>query len=290
MTTWLALWLAMACQSMGTNAENRAALANLEKAVICDDFAALDAAIAAIKSGGVRQAAVGSLRGKLQCREPTIRRRAAYALSQIDPGEATKSIPELVEPLQDRAPQLRARVALALAHMGSAAREAIPALTEMLDDRNPRARAGAARALGSMGVEAAATIPKLIELLKDVNPPVRALAALALGLLGPGAKAASAPLNRVASMDEDAEVRAAAGAALEEVAPRLRTLIDALGASEAQRRLWAVSVLIDKGPEGKDALADLVEVVKKDAVASVRAGAALALGKMGGAARRADSD
>ena len=113
------------------------------------------------------------------------------------------------------------------------------------------------------------------------------MASTALGQMGPAAQRAVPALNTVQATDADADVRAAAASALEAIDPSLRVLVDGLTAPDPNRRLWAVSVLAVKGPEARAAVPELIAVLKQDDVARVRAGAALALGKMGAEARSA---
>jgi HEAT repeat protein len=263
-----------------------AAVPYLDRALAAKDFAALDNAVKAINPASAGTA-VAVIRTRLKDPDQRVRRLAAYALSQIDPKEARQAVPALVEALRDNEPRVRARVALALGQMGPAAHEAISPLGELLKDPDPRARAGAARALGSIGVEAQATIPMLVQLLKDTEPPVRGVTAIALGLMGPAARGAAPALSAVEAADPDAGVRAAAASALEAIEPPFPVLVDALTAPDANRRLWAVSVLTEKGPQAKAAVPNLIAVLKQDETVIVRAGAAYALGKMGAEARSA---
>jgi HEAT repeat protein len=76
-------------------------------------------------------------------------------------------------------------------------------------------------------------------------------------------------------------VRAAAATALDEIDPTMQALVDALGASAPNRRLWAVSVLTQKGPQAREAVTKLIAMVTKDEDARIRSGATMALGKIG---------
>jgi HEAT repeat protein len=277
----LCLVLLAAAAQPGASEKRSAAPADLERALLARDCAALDTAIQAIQTTGVGTAAVAALRVRLGHTDPGVRRLAAYALSQIDPDGARRAIPALMEALHDGEPRVRARVALALAYMGPAAREAAPALTDLLKDPSPRARAGAARALSAIAPDAPATVVRLAELLKDTEPPVRGTAATALGQLGTVARDAVPALRSVATTDPEATVRAAAAGALEEFDPSPQTLAQALKAPDPGRRLWAVAASTAKGAEARGVAPDLLAVVKHDESVKVRAGAALALGKIG---------
>ena len=107
----------------------------------------------------------------------------------------------------------------------------------------------------------------LIERLQDTEPPVRALASIALTQMGPEAKRAVPALHALEARDENAAVRAEAASALEAIDPSLPVLVDALTASDPNRRLWSVSVLAVKGPEARTAIPELMAVLKQDAIA-----------------------
>jgi HEAT repeat protein len=87
--------------------------------------------------------------------------------------------------------------------------------------------------------------------------------------------------------DADAELRRLAAGALEDIDPPVPVLRAALTDPDRQRRLWAIGALIEKGPEGHEALSALILALQKDDDAAVRAGAALVLGKLGTVAREA---
>jgi len=262
----------------------------LAQAVHSQDFAAVDAAVQTLAAAGQPPADLDALQHDLTDPTPGVRQLAAYALSQLDPERAGQAVPALIEALQHPEPRVRARLALALAKMGPPAQAAIPNLIEQLKDEDPRARAGAARALGNLASETAAAVPALAALLKDPEAPVRVISAMALGQLGPRAKAAAPALRTAQRADPALEVRSAAAAALEDVDPPVALVLAALRDVDAQRRLWAVSRLIDDGVAARRALPQLAQMVHQDPNAGVRAGAALALGKVGPDAQSAAAE
>ena len=272
MKTVPAICLVVLVAATGRSAENPATLADLDHALAAGDFAALDAAVKAVQPVAAGGPALGIIWTGLKGNDPAVRRRSAYALSQVDPEAAKQAIPRIVEALRDNDPRIRARVALALGQMGATAREAIPTLAELLKDQDPHVRAGTIRALDSIrAAEAKATVPLLVALLKDPVPPVRGMTAAVLGQLGAAAHEAIPALQAVQATDVEPDVRAEAASALEEIAPPVHLLVDALDSPDAKRRLWAVSVLIDPGSAGRGYCpALLAEVLRHDARASVR--------------------
>ncbi len=282
LTTWLVLLLA-GCPGQG--AEVATLTAGLDRALAAREFAGLEAALQTVAAGGWSREAVGVIRGRLHDHDSAVRRRAAYALSQVDREEAKRELAGLVEALGDDEPRVRARVALALARIGPASREAVPALLGQLHDPDPRARAGAARALGAIGAEADTVVPRVTGLLRDPEAVVRGMAAMVLGQFGPAARAAVPVLRALGKDDRDADVRAAAVAAVEAIDPSLPVLQEALAATDADRRLWAVCLLAKSGPEARAATPQLAAALAHDEAAAVRAGAAFALGRIGPAAR-----
>ena len=92
----------------------------------------------------------------------------------------------------------------------------VPQLIEALNDENWRARRSAAKALGKMGSEAKQAIAHLIEALKDEQTSVRWAAAKALETMGPGAKEAVPALQVLLG---DALSKQAATDALKKIAP-----------------------------------------------------------------------
>jgi len=278
---YLVLSIAARPGDLGMGSGSAAVPAELERALTARDFAALDRSVQAINQAGDTSSVLPALKARLRKPDPGSRRLAAYVLSQIDREAAQQLLPLLVEALRDDEPRVRARVALALGQMGSAAREAVAALGELLNDADPRVRAGAATALGKIGLDARTTIPELTKRLKDPVVPVRYLAAVALGQMGSAAQEAVPPLTIVQATDTDSGVRVEAASALEAIDPPFPVVLHALTAPDPGRRLWAVSVLLALGPKAWVAVPNLVVVLERDEAAKVRAAAAVALGKIG---------
>jgi hypothetical protein len=102
-------------------------------------------------------------------------------------GNATPTVPQLLEQLQARDRSLRLQAAAALGLRGRKARPALSALTLALKDEDVHVRRLAALALGDLGADAPAAVAALIEALHDKHPGVRRRAAVALGEIGAGA-------------------------------------------------------------------------------------------------------
>jgi len=129
----------------------------------------------------------------------------------------TSRIPQLIEQLADKDPQVRGGAADALAPFRSEAKSAVPALVALLSDyatygQNEfglnglsanRVRYDAFRALSSIGSESVAALTLA---LQNDNPPVRDLAIDALREIGPKAQSALKTLISV-SKDSDPDER-----------------------------------------------------------------------------------
>ncbi|MBV8879117.1 MAG: HEAT repeat domain-containing protein, partial [Planctomycetaceae bacterium] len=114
----------------------------------------------------------------------------------------------------------KARGARLLGDCGPAARATLPALTKLLKDADGDARIAAAEALLKIapGQPAEAALAALSEALQDPSLLLRLRSAEALG--GRGAQAKSVlPLLRAALQDPEPEVRQAAAAAIQKIAP-----------------------------------------------------------------------
>jgi HEAT repeat protein len=220
-----------------------------EKALAGADATTIHYMLDALASLGPQ--AVPKLIGALKY-EP-LRAQVAYILGQIGPpaAPATESLARLVS---DADANVRIEAATALAKIGPTAKAAVPALIAALEPGEDKPTHCAVYALGRIGPGASAAEPALLGLvegsddslsllsawalvqirgaspataakvlpeleagLKSPLPKSRQMAAEILGSLGPAAKAARAELERMAQGDEDAQVRAAAGKALESI-------------------------------------------------------------------------
>ena len=163
-------------------------------------------------------------------------------------------------------------MALVLAHMGPAAREAIPALGKLLQDRDPRVARAPAPALGFDGCGRTCPCSHARQAVAGYRGSGSYPGGDGAGQMGPAAKDAVPYLRAAEVADPDADVRTAVGSALEAIDPSLKVLVDALKSSDTSRRLWAVSALTAMGVEAKEAVPNLSEVLKQDEAAPVRGG------------------
>jgi HEAT repeat protein len=198
---------------------------------------------------GLGPKAVPKLIGALEYQP--LRAQVAHILGQIGPpaAAATDSLAKLVG---DGDVNVRIEATHALAKIGPGAKGAVPALVAALGPGEDKPAHAAAYALGRIGPDASAAEPALLELiegtddslsliaawalvqihgasaapkvvgelvpgLKSPLPASRQMAAETLGSLGAAAQSARAQLERVAKGDEDADVRAAAGKALQSI-------------------------------------------------------------------------
>jgi HEAT repeat protein len=161
-----------------------------------------------------------------------------------------------------------------LGNIGTA--ECVPQLVELLHDRNPNVRVVAARALGHLGHPSAAAA--LLASTAGPNPVPPLLVAHALVLVGPGAKP-----DVVAALDDPSELTrstalevlgliGAVGAA-PQVEFVLRSDLSLDVRVRAARTLGRLGA--------RSGLAPLLEAVEPDRPATLRAEAARALGELG---------
>jgi HEAT repeat protein len=171
-------------------------------------------------------------------------------------------------------------------------------LIKHLHDEDTRVRAEAARRLAAIGPEAKAAAPALKKLLKsDDEPEVRRNAALALGRLGPEMRNKVRRDVFAALRDSDNEVRQAVLQALanlgapeeHELEKLLSFLHDARRRQENKACVYALKVLAGFGPQAKEAVSDLRELLKSEN-REVRAQVLATLRKIGPAAAEAAPD
>ena len=255
---------------------------------------------------------VAELIKQLGSKDQLARYQAVHALADLGPG-AKDAVPDLVKALSDADPELRSSAATALAAIGPAAKEAGLALVARLKDEVPDVRSHAAHALGNIGAVNEAVVPELVRTTADEDPNVRRTAVRAIQKIKPGPDVVL-PLVEKLLEDKDPSVVLHALQSMAEVGEKaMPTIIGALGNQKS--RYWACVVLAEMGPAAKAAVPELTKVVedpdpeermqalialgeigpgaaasvpvisdkltKKDEQASVRYGAAFALGKIG---------
>jgi HEAT repeat protein len=194
-----------------------------------------------------------------------IRAYAADEIGEMGPAAST-AVPALIGLLHDSDSDVRCSAAKALGAMGPAAKAAIPALIDGLNDRWHYVTDSAVIALGKIGPEAQAAVPALVNILRSEWVPNRRNAAETLGRIGPEAQAAIVPLAD-ASVDEDRELREAAGAALVAIHADSKIVVSALARhlspyEQDQSRNFALQSLLKFGDSAKEAIPDMVQLLR----------------------------
>ena len=170
--------------------------------------------------GPEAKAAVPALVEALNDENTVTRQEVLFALASIGP-EAKAAVPAIVGALQDPDMDVRYGACFALGKIGPAALEAKPELQKKLDSADQFLALSAAWALAQIDAACPQTAPKSVPLLiKALDSPelmVRLEAISALGCVGPLAKQAIDPLKKLATEDDEPQVREAAAKALEAI-------------------------------------------------------------------------
>jgi HEAT repeat protein len=222
--------------------------------------------------GGFGRAASGAiphLCTAIRDGDPRVRAAAAGALQDMTFQMGSKLdglTPVLTAALRDEDAEVREHAAMALWHIGPAAKAAVPELIRALGKNNRRAHWACMRALGSMGPSASAAVPVLVELLQGPDSDLYEAAASALGNIGPEARAAVPALLKTAS-EQGRQVRFAAIVALGRIGPASREavpiMIKGLGAravlSDAMDSARALGGI---GPDARAAVPALAAIAR----------------------------
>jgi HEAT repeat protein/lysophospholipase L1-like esterase len=243
---------AAACWSLGRgDAPAAAAVEALSRLVETDasERVRAEAARALGRLGAAAQAARPVLARSLLAERAAVRGAAADALDRI--GYTASEADALVAALDSADEYVRGFATYALGELGSAAGErAALALAERVRAQGGAGRSGAARALSKMGGAAKGAVPLLIVELQSEREQRRWRAARTLGRIGPDARAALPALLQ-ALQDPSAGVRVQAARSLGRIGSR-------------------------------DAIAGLVDAIKRDPAKEVREEASRALSRIPG--------
>lgn len=219
--------------------------------------------------------AVNDLLNLLKSATPSTRQKALYQIvkkrKEVDNPKLAQTVTlQLTAILRDDAePAVRAAAAFALGQMGQYA----PDLSRGLVDPEVTVRVETARALGALGAKA--------------RPGTRALAqAVVLDVAGPARRASAAALRTVEKellnlTKNPKDGDAATQAFYQDV---VRALLDGTQKADEDVRARVAVALGEYGPNAKDAVAPLVQLLK-DPFNYVRVTAANALGELGPDAR-----
>jgi HEAT repeat protein len=232
------------------------------------------------------ESSIADLLAELRSPEQSVRLRAIDTL-------ATRGVknPEvlaaLTARLQDSSPTVRIRAAEALRQRGRSARSAGAALAEMATDANVQVRRTAVRAIRDIQPDPKVVVPVLTRLVNDPDPAVRVAALDSLTAAGKGA------VPQLIEVLQEQDKAYWACQALGEIGPdasaavpMLTKLLATAGSTELRRE-----AALTLGAIGKDAseAAPLLVKTLEDPDYGVRMAAVFAIGRIGPAARSAES-
>ncbi|MSU77412.1 MAG: HEAT repeat domain-containing protein [Gemmataceae bacterium] len=203
-------------------------------------------------------------RGKLTHRRTTTQEEVPMSVRRIESIAAlcllwfvqpiaAKTVPDLIQRLQDERPEARRQAIDELAKIGPKAEPAIPRLAKLLEDDHNGTYA--LDALVSIGV---ASVPALTDVLANSkNGNARRWAAVALGEIAPKAKQTSIPALAAALTDPDRSVRSYSAKSLSnfraDAKPALAALVKVLDDEYVEARQHAALALGHIGPDAKPA-------------------------------------
>ncbi|SIN87371.1 HEAT repeat [Singulisphaera sp. GP187] len=243
------------------------------------------AAEAIARVGPLNEAATDTLAEGLESLDTVVRAQTAEALGTIG-AAADEAAPALVEAMKDENDEVRAKAVEALGKIGETAAEAaVPGLVRALNDQDNRVSALAAEALGQMGESENGVVAALIGSLEHLNPQVRGNAAEAIGNLGDAAAGARRALEQ-AAQDEDSAVRGQAIRALGAIgvptSATVQVILAGLEDADPLVRAAALESVGRWGNPGEAVVNDLIPLLD-DANDGVKIEAILVLPKLAGA-------
>ncbi|MEC8337237.1 MAG: HEAT repeat domain-containing protein [Planctomycetota bacterium] len=175
-----------------------------------------------------------------------------------------------------------------ISHLGPKGAPAVPALVRLLRNSNPHIRAHAAIALGRMRKAAIPAVLVLARMVTDPDADVRHAALDALAEIEPGKKMV-VPLLLKALRDKDNTVVKRAVHALAERGKEIvPAMIEAL--KDDRTEFYALLVLHEIGPDAKDAVPAICDVLHEANEPYQRQEAAMTLGMIGPGAASAVPD
>jgi HEAT repeat protein len=209
-------------------------------------------------------------------KDPDVRGRAAAVLGLTG---AVEALPDLLKLLSDEKSAVRIAACAAIAKMGPKAAAAEGDLRKAMKDEDWRVQEGAVRALGAVGPAAAAALPDLLDALKGGYIVVRGASAAPRAAILPGDPSAQHAV--IEALGDEYLVATTAVDALAAMGTRvLPELGQALLVDKVAVRKGAAAALGKMEPPPRDALPDLLKVMKNDADCGVRAAAAAAVGSI----------
>lgn len=188
-------------------------------------------------------------------------------------------VPALHKLLEDKDPLVRWHSARSLGDFGEQAKEAVPDLQKQLKHEDPIVAYHAAVALGKIGDKSDATVDALVTAVTHPDKRVARAAIAALRNLKPGPARVSAALEKALEADDDAVVMYAIDAIVEhgkEAAPLLNAML------KHPRTAYIAAAAIEQiGPDAKDTVPALVDLLSETKHSQMQIQTLLALGRIG---------
>jgi HEAT repeat protein len=235
----------------------------------------LAAADALADQGFAAQEAVPQLVAALGGSDAELQWRAARALGVIGSPQA---IPALRKTTDDADAMVRAQAIFALGRLKAADEDSLKAIIAKLTDKEVQVRRAAVRALALIKADRNVTLPLVVKLLEDSDPQV---AMRALGAIAEGGAESIPALNAALAHPE---ARYWACLALSEMGPEAKDAVpglrNVLADERPQVRLQATIALAEIGPAARPALLELTKLLA-DKFESVRNSAVFAIGRIG---------
>lgn len=205
------------------------------------------------------------------------RSELAQAIAMFDSPKALEFLGTVLR--EEKSRSVKVNTMLALNRLGAKAKPAVPALIATLNDKNTELRASAAWTLGCIGPDAKAAAPELLSFLKDPAQPAAVRAASAESLASVGAEAKDVvPALKEGIKDKDLGLRMACACALHRFDKAYASLAVPVLRDGLKRRasqMEAVLRLKSLGPDAKDAIPDLIALLKEGGVGGYYAPEAL---------------
>jgi HEAT repeat protein len=241
-----------------------------------DAQARLDAADQLTHLGSAAKSAVGALAQALTDPNAELRWRAARALAAVGPG-ASDAAPALVTAMNDSETLVRAQVAHALRRIGVATPEVATALASHVTDPSEQVRREVLKALIALPPNPEIVRPALIKALESADPTMAAAAVQTFAEQG------TAVVPRLIEGLKHKEAQYWCCLALGQIGPDAKDavpgLIEVLSGDRPDVVLQALVALAEIGPASEPAVPQMVRLLDSP-IAAVQMGAAFALGKL----------
>ncbi len=207
--------------------------------------------------------AIGPLSENLQAEQVEVRRASLVALTSIGSAAAT-ALPQVAPLLKDSDSGVQGDAIAFMCAIGTAAASMRDQIAPLMNHELPEIRQGSYRALVALEPEREDLVPMLIAALDDSDWGVRQAAVELLGGQGPRAISASGRLFEMLLQDQE---NASLSGAIKEIdgaaSAAIPTLISALNQDNQRIRGLAIFLLGKVGPEAKEALPKLNELLKE---------------------------